>query len=143
MLPWAVRELMTDTIIGTTRFHDIVRAADRVEIGYTWYAKSWQRTHVNTACKLLLLGHAFDAMGAVAVEFRTSFFNHASRRAIERLGAKQDGILRSHMRHADGSLRDTVVFSILSQEWPAVKSHLEFALSRARHEGPPCSSTSF
>ena len=104
----------------------------RLEIGSTWYARSVQRTAINTECKRLMLGHAFETLDAVAVEFRTSYFNHASRRAIERLGAKQDGILRNHMRHSDGSLRDTVVFSILSQEWPAVKSHLEFQLLRAR-----------
>ena len=125
MLPFAVRSQSSGRIVGMTTYMNIDANNRRVEIGSTWYAKSAQRTPLNTECKLLLLAHAFEALGCVAVEFRTSFFNHASRRAIERLGAKQDGILRSHQHYADGSLRDTVVFSIVAHEWPAVKRHLE------------------
>jgi RimJ/RimL family protein N-acetyltransferase len=128
MLPWAVRDLARDKVIGMTTYMNIDAAHRRVEIGSTWYARSAQRTPINTECKLMLLEHAFETLNCIAVEFRTSFFNHASRRAIERLGAKQDGILRSHQRHADGSLRDTVVFSIIASEWLAVKQHLQFKL---------------
>ena len=103
---------------------------DRVEIGYTWYAKRVQRSAVNTECKLLLLTHAFETLKCIAVEFRTHWFNHASREAILRLGAKQDGVLRNHQISSDGSYRDTVVFSIIESEWPAVKSHLQFMLER-------------
>lgn len=131
MLPFAVRSLAAGKLVGMTTYMNVDQANQRVEIGSTWYAKSVQRTALNTECKLMLLRHAFETLGCIAVEFRTSFFNFSSRRAIERLGAKQDGILRAHTRHADGSLRDTVVFSILPQEWPAVKSHLEFQLSRS------------
>ncbi len=130
MLPFAVRSVATGKLVGMTTYMNVDQSNKRVEIGSTWYARSVQRTALNTECKLMLLRHAFDTLGCMAVEFRTSFFNFSSRRAIERLGAKQDGILRAHTRHADGSLRDTVVFSILPQEWPAVKSHLEFQLSR-------------
>jgi RimJ/RimL family protein N-acetyltransferase len=130
MLPFAVRSLASGRIVGMTTYMNVDANNRRVEIGSTWYAKSVQRTPLNTECKHLLLGHAFEALACIAVEFRTSFFNHASRRAIERLGAKQDGLLRSHMRHADGSLRDTCVYSILAHEWPAVKRHLEFKLER-------------
>ena len=132
MLPFAVRETGSGRMVGMTTFMNIDAAQRRVEIGSTWYARSVQRTALNTECKRLLLGHAFEALDCVAVEFRTSHLNHASRRAIERLGAKQDGILRSHMRHKDGSLRDTVVYSIVAHEWPAVKTHLEFQLTRER-----------
>jgi RimJ/RimL family protein N-acetyltransferase len=128
MLPWAVRDLARDKVIGMTTYMNIDAAHRRVEIGSTWYARAAQRTPINTECKLMLLEHAFETLNCIAVEFRTSFFNHASRRAIERLGAKQDGILRSHQRHADGSLRDTVVFSIIASEWLAVKQHLQFKL---------------
>ena len=128
MLPWAVRSLATGKIAGMTTYMNIDARYRRVEIGSTWYAKSAQRTPLNTECKLLLLAHAFERLACIAVEFRTGFFNHASRRAIERLGAKQDGILRSHQLYADGSLRDTVVFSIVAAEWPAVKRHLQFKL---------------
>ena len=127
-LPWAVRSLATGKIAGMTTYMNIDARYRRVEIGSTWYAKSAQRTPLNTECKLLLLAHAFERLACIAVEFRTGFFNHASRRAIERLGAKQDGILRSHQLYADGSLRDTVVFSIVAAEWPAVKRHLQFKL---------------
>jgi RimJ/RimL family protein N-acetyltransferase len=133
MLPWAVRELTSGSIIGSTRYHDIVTAVERVEIGYTWYAKSWQRSHVNTCCKLLLLGHAFDALGCKVVGLRTDNFNFASQRAIEALGAKKDGILRHHQARRDGTVRDSVMYSILLREWPGVKRHLEGRL--ARHIG--------
>jgi RimJ/RimL family protein N-acetyltransferase len=131
MLPWAVRELETATIIGTTRYHDIVPGIDRVEIGYTWYGQRWQRTHVNTACKLLLLTHAFESLGCAVVGLRTDRLNFASQRAIAALGARQDGILRHHQPRRDGTARDSVMFSILAAEWVDVKRHL--ALRLARH----------
>jgi RimJ/RimL family protein N-acetyltransferase len=132
MLPWVVRDRETGAIIGSTRYHDVVASIDRVEIGYTWYSQSRQRTHVNTTCKRLLLAHAFDTLQCIAVEFRTHRFNTQSRRAIERLGAQLDGILRSHQRGADGSLRDTAVYSIIASEWPAVRSHLDWQLQKPR-----------
>ena len=125
MLPFAVRELSTGEIVGSTRYHDIIAAADRVEIGYTWYARAWQRTHVNTACKLLLLSHAFDALGCQGVGLRTDNFNFASQRAIAALGAKLDGVIRHHQPRRDGTVRDTWLYSILVHEWPDVKRHLE------------------
>jgi RimJ/RimL family protein N-acetyltransferase len=130
MLPWAVRELGTGAIIGTTRYHDAMPAIDRVEIGYTWYAFRWQRSRVNTACKLLLLEHAFDILGCRVVGFRTDNFNFASQRAIEALGAKKDGVIRHHHPRRDGSVRDSVLYSILAGEWPAVRRHLELRLAR-------------
>jgi RimJ/RimL family protein N-acetyltransferase len=130
MLPWAVRDLATDTIAGTTRYHDIVPVIDRVEIGWTWYAKRWQRTHVNTACKLLLLTHAFDALGCRVVGLRTDNFNFASQRAIAALGAHRDGVIRHHHPRRDGSVRDSVMFSILASEWRDVKKHLTLRLAR-------------
>ncbi len=130
MLPWAVREVTSGTIVGSTRYHDIVAEIDRVEVGYTWYAKRWQRSHVNTACKLLLFSHAFDTLGCKVVGLRTDNFNFASQRAIEALGAKKDGILRHHRARGDGTVRDSVMYSILAQEWPDVKRHLEFRLRR-------------
>ena len=130
MLPWAVRELKGGSIIGSTRYHDIVTPVDRVEIGYTWYAKSWQRSHVNTTCKLLLLGHAFDALGCKVVGLRTDNFNFASQRAIEGLGAKKDGVLRHHQARRDGTVRDSVMYSILVSEWRDVRRHLELRLAR-------------
>jgi len=132
MLPWAIRELATGSIIGSTRYHDIVPDIDRVEIGYTFYAKRWQRTHVNTTCKLLLLRHAFDALGCQVVGWRTDNFNFTSQRAIERLGAKKDGVIRHHGLRRDGSVRDTVMYSVLAREWPDVKKHLITRLERAR-----------
>jgi RimJ/RimL family protein N-acetyltransferase len=135
MLPWAVRDLATDTIVGSTRYHDIVPQIDRVEIGYTWYAASRQRTHVNTACKLLLLTHAFDALGCAVVGLRTDNFNFASQRAIAALGAHRDGVIRHHQARRDGTARDSVFFSILAAEWPDVRRHL--ALRLARHAGAP------
>jgi N-acetyltransferase len=132
MLPWAVRELTGGTIVGSTRYHDIVREIDRVEIGYTWYAQSWQRTHVNTTCKLLLLQHAFETLGCQVVGLRTDNFNFASQRAIEALGAKKDGVLRHHHPRRDGSARDSVMYSILAGEWPDVRRNLELRLARHR-----------
>ncbi|MEZ4416890.1 MAG: GNAT family protein [Gemmatimonadota bacterium] len=134
MLPWAVREMSSGRIVGSTRYHDIVATIDRVEIGYTWYAAGWQRSHVNTACKFLLLQHAFDDLGCAVVGFRTDNFNFTSQRAIAALGAKQDGVLRHHQARADGTVRDSVMYSVLAAEWPDVRRHL---LGRmARHAGP-------
>ena len=129
MLPFTVFDA-AGRIAGMTTYMNIDAANRRVEIGSTWYAKRVQRTALNTECKLLLLGHAFETLECIAVEFRTHFFNRASRRGIERLGAKMDGILRSHQIGANGTLRDTVVYSIIAGEWPAVKQHLTFSLSR-------------
>lgn len=128
MLPFTVFDA-AGKIAGMSTYMNIDAANRRVEIGSTWYAKRVQRTPLNTQCKLLLLGHAFEALNCIAVEFRTHFFNHQSRRAIERLGAKQDGILRSHQIAPNGTLRDTVVFSIIAAEWPTVKAHLNFQLN--------------
>lgn len=130
MLPWAVRELTTGKIVGSTRYHDVIANIDRVEIGYTWYAKSWQKSHVNTVCKLLLLAHAFDTLGCKVVGLRTDNFNFNSQKAIEGLGAKKDGILRYHAMRRDGSVRDSVMYSILVTEWVGVKQNLRFRLSR-------------
>lgn len=130
MLPWAVRELTTGKIVGSTRYHDVAANIDRVEIGYTWYAKSWQKSHVNTVCKLLLLAHAFDTLGCKVVGLRTDNFNFNSQKAIEGLGAKKDGVLRHHAMRRDGSVRDSVMYSILVTEWTGVKQHLRFRLSR-------------
>jgi N-acetyltransferase len=132
MLPWAVRELGSGTIIGSTRYHDIVPDIDRVEIGYTFYARGWQRTHVNTACKLLLFEHAFDGLGCQVVGLRTDNFNFTSQRAIERLGAKKDGVIRHHRARRDGTARDTVIYSVLKQEWPDVRRHLALRIARHR-----------
>jgi N-acetyltransferase len=130
MLPWAVRELESGLIAGTTRYHDIVAELDRVEIGYTWYAKRWQRSHVNTACKLLLFEHAFDAVHCRVVGLRTDNFNFASQRAIEALGAKKDGVIRHHQARRDGTVRDSVMYSVLAGEWPDVRRHLRLRLDR-------------
>lgn len=131
MLPFAV--LTPDgTAVGMTTYMNIDAANKRVEIGSTWYRKSVQRTGLNSECKRMLLAHAFEELDCIAVEFRTHFMNRQSRAAIERLGAKLDGVLRSHQRAADGSLRDTAVYSILSHEWPAVRAGLDFTLSRKR-----------
>jgi RimJ/RimL family protein N-acetyltransferase len=115
-------------IVGSTRLYALDADVPRLNIGYTWYHLSVQRTGLNTEAKLLLLRHAFETLGCISVGFETSWFNQASRNAIARLGAKQDGVLRNHKRHADGSRRDTVVFSIIDSEWPAVKAHLQFLL---------------
>ena len=130
MLPWAVRDLASGTVVGTTRYHDIVAAIDRVEIGYTWYAASRQRTNVNTTCKLLLLEHAFDTLHCKVVGLRTDNFNFRSQRAIEGIGAKKDGVLRHHAPRRDGTVRDSVMYSILAAEWPDVRRHLELRLAR-------------
>lgn len=130
MLPFVVRRAADQRVVGSTTYCNIELEHRRLEIGYTWYAKSAQRTALNTECKLLLLTHAFQTLGCIAVELRTSWFNHPSRAAIERLGAKLDGVLRSHRLAADGSLRDTCVYSILAQEWPAVRNNLVFKLGR-------------
>ena len=131
MLPWVVCDAASGRVLGTTRYHDIVPAVERVEIGYTWYARSSQKTGTNTACKLLLLTHAFESLSARVVGFRTDNFNFASQRAIAALGAHRDGVVRHHQARRDGSVRDTVFFSILATEWPDVKRHLE--LRRSRH----------
>ena len=130
MLPWAVRELKSGAIVGSTRYHDIVTAADRVEIGYTWYAKRVQRTHVNTACKVLLLEHAFETLKCKVVGLRTDNFNFASQRAIAALGAKKDGVIRHHWPRRDGTVRDTVMYSVLATEWSDVKRHLQDRLKK-------------
>jgi RimJ/RimL family protein N-acetyltransferase len=130
MLPWAVRDLATGAIVGSTRYHDVVAAADRVEIGWTWYAKRVQRSHVNTACKLLLLAHAFEKLGCKVVGLRTDNFNFTSQRAIEALGAKKDGVIRHHWPRRDGTVRDTVIYSIIVSEWPDVLRHLERRLAK-------------
>ena len=129
MLPFAVLDA-AGTPVGMTTYMNIDAANRRVEIGSTWYARRVQRTPLNTECKALLLAHAFDSLGCIAVEFRTHRFNTASRRAIERLGAQLDGMLRSHQRSADGSLRDTAVYSIVAAEWPTVRNHLRWQLER-------------
>jgi RimJ/RimL family protein N-acetyltransferase len=140
MVPFVVRELANGRIIGTTRYHDINPAVDRVEIGYTWYSQSRQRTHVNQTCKLLLLTHAFEVLGCAVVGFRTDNFNFRSQAAIAGLGAKKDGVVRHFQARRDGSARDTVFFSILRHEWPDVKRHL--ALKLERNEGGPVPSVS-
>jgi RimJ/RimL family protein N-acetyltransferase len=129
-MPFVVRERAGGAIVGSTRYMNVEAAHRRLEIGSTWYAKRAQRTGVNTECKLMLLRHAFETLRSIAVEFRTSTFNRASQRAIERLGAKRDGVLRNHMILPDGTYRDTVVYSILEGEWPAVRRHLRFLLER-------------
>jgi RimJ/RimL family protein N-acetyltransferase len=130
MLPWAVRDVATNAIVGSSRYHDVVAAIDRVEIGYTFYAKSRQRTGLNTTCKLMLLEHGFEALGCKVIGLRTDNFNFASQKAIERLGAKKDGVLRHHQARRDGTVRDSHMYSILAGEWPDVKRHLELRLAR-------------
>ncbi|MBA3670478.1 MAG: GNAT family N-acetyltransferase [Gemmatimonadaceae bacterium] len=135
MLPWIVRDLTSGTIVGTTRFHDIVPVIDRVEIGHTWYSASVQRSPVNTSCKLLLLTHAFETLGCAVVGLRTDNFNFGSQRAIEALGAKKDGVIRHHAARRDGTVRDSVMYSILAAEWRDVKRHLELRLARRQPRG--------
>ena len=130
MLPWAVRETESSRLVGSTRYHDILPELDRVEIGYTWYAASRQRSKVNTLCKLMLLTHAFESAGCGVVGLRTDAFNFRSQAAIEALGAKKDGVIRNYRRRKDGSIGDTVMYSIIAQEWPDVKRHLEARLER-------------
>jgi RimJ/RimL family protein N-acetyltransferase len=132
MLPWVVRELTSNAIIGSTRYHDIVTPVERVEIGYTWYARRWQHTHVNAACKMLLLTHAFERLECKVVGLRTDNFNHASQRAIEALGAHKDGVIRHHQMRRDGSARDSLIYSILVSEWPDVKKNLLWRLDHPR-----------
>ena len=132
MLPWAVRDLVSGEIVGSTRYHDMVPAIDRVEIGYTWYAARCQKSHVNTTCKLILLAHAFDTLGCRVVGLRTDNFNFVSQKAIEAIGAKKDGVLRHHQARRDGTVRDSVLYSILAGEWPDVKRHLELRLATNR-----------
>ena len=133
MLPFTVVQRASGRAVGMTTYMNIDAANRRLEIGSTWYRKSVQRSGLNTECKRLLLSHAFDTLGCIAVEFRTHFMNHQSRRAIERLGAKLDGILRSHLIMPDGTLRDTAVYSILAHEWPMVRSNLEWHSQKPRH----------
>jgi len=133
MLPFAVREKRSGEIVGTTRLYDYVDDPRRVAIGYTWYARRWQKSYVNTACKRLLLAHAFETLGCAAVEFHTDHRNQDSQRAIERLGAVREGVLRHHKRRPDGSLRDTVCYSILDREWADVAKWLSLRLARLAH----------
>ena len=129
-LPFVVFDKMTEQVIGTTRFCNATPQYKRLEIGYTWYAKRAQKTGINTECKYLLLTHAFENLECIAVEFRTHWHNRASRNAIARLGAKQDGVLRNHQIDADGAIRDTVVFSIVRDEWPVVRKSLEYKMDQ-------------
>ena len=130
MLPWVVIDAGNGSLVGSTRYHDIIPAADRVEIGYTWYARRVQRSHVNTACKLLLFTHGFEKLGCAVMGLRTDNFNFTSQRAIEALGAKKDGVIRHHWPRRDGTIRDTVMYSVLAAEWPDVKRHLQMRLKR-------------
>jgi RimJ/RimL family protein N-acetyltransferase len=129
---FAVTEAETGTVLGTTSFHDILPGVKRVEIGYTWYARRCQRTHVNTTCKLLMLTHAFDTLGCNVVGWRTDNFNFASQQAIERLGARKDGVIRGHAMRRDGTIRDTVMYSLRAGEWPEVKAQLLYLLDKPR-----------
>ena len=131
-MPFAVRDNASGDIVGSTRYFNVDAPNRRLEIGHTWYAKRVQRTAVNTECKLLLLTHAFEQLQCIAVELRTHILNTQSRRAIERIGAKLDGILRNHMRMPNGTLRDTVVYSIIESEWPTVRAHLHWQLQKDR-----------
>ena len=135
MLPWAVRDLSSGAIVGSTRYHDIMADIDRVEIGYTFYAKRCQRSHVNTSCKLLLLRHGFDTLGCKVVGLRTDILNLASQRAIEKLGANRDGVIRHSRARKDGTVRDTVMYSILLAEWPAIRERLENRLKNGGFSG--------
>ncbi|UXC18164.1 GNAT family N-acetyltransferase [Comamonas squillarum] len=131
-MPFAVVDEASGQLLGTSSYHDIVPALKRVEIGYTWYARSVQRSHVNTTCKLLLLTHAFETLGAAVVGWRTDNYNFASQRAIERLGAKKDGVIRHHAPRRDGTVRDTVLYSMLAGEWPEAKAQLLYLLNQPR-----------
>jgi RimJ/RimL family protein N-acetyltransferase len=134
MLPFAVRNTRTAKVVGMTSYWNVDEAHRRVEIGGTWYRKSMQRTPLNTECKLLLLTHAFESLNCICVELRTHFFNHASRQAIERLGAKLDGILRNNQILPNGAIRDTCAYSIIVNEWPVVKTNLMWQMNKPRHE---------
>lgn len=129
---FVVRDQATGTVLGSTSYHDILPAVKRLEIGYTWYAARCQRTHINTTCKLLMLTHAFESLGCNVVGWRTDNFNHASQRAIERLGARKDGVIRGHAMRRDGTIRDTVMYSLRSGEWPEVKAQLLYLLDKPR-----------
>jgi N-acetyltransferase len=131
-MPFAVTDAATGTVLGSTSYHDILPAVKRLEIGYTWYAARCQRSHVNTTAKLLLMGHAFDTLGCHVVGWRTNNFNFASQRAIERLGARKDGVIRGHALRRDGTIRDTVMYSLRSGEWPEVKAQLLYLLDKPR-----------
>jgi len=132
-LPFVVVDLENgNRIVGSTSYHDIVPAIDRVEIGWTWYARSTQRSHVNTCAKLLLLTHAFETLGAKVVGWRTDNYNFASQQAIERLGAKKDGVIRHHALRRDGTVRDTVMYSVTAGEWPEIKAHLRYQQDKPR-----------
>lgn len=130
MLPWVVREVGSGRVVGSTRYHDVMAAIDRVEIGWTFYGASRQRSNVNTTCKLLLLQHAFETLGCKVVGLRTDNFNFRSQRAIEGIGAKKDGVIRHHAARRDGTIRDTHIYSILAAEWPDVRRHLDARLTR-------------
>ena len=130
---FAVRDDATGEVLGSTSFHDILPAVKRVEIGYTWYRKSVQRSHVNTTCKLLMMGHAFDQLGCNVVGWRTDNFNFASQRAIERLGARKDGVIRGHALRRDGTIRDTVMYSTRAGEWPEARAQLLYLLELHAH----------
>ena len=129
---FAVTNTASGEVLGTTSYHDIIPAVKRVEIGYTWYAKRVQRSHVNTTCKLLMLQHAFDTLACKVVGWRTDNFNFASQAAIERLGAKKDGVIRGHAMRRDGTIRDTVMYSLRAGEWPEVKAQLLYLLDKPR-----------
>ena len=129
---FATTDAASGTVLGTSSYHDILPAVKRLEIGYTWYAKRCQRTHVNTTCKLLLMTHAFETLGCHVVGWRTDNFNHASQNAIERLGARKDGVIRGHALRRDGSIRDTVMYSLRSGEWPEVRAQLLYLLDKPR-----------
>ncbi len=131
-LAFAVLDAATGTVLGSTSYHDILPEVHRLEIGYTWYAKRCQRTHVNTTCKLLMMAHAFDSLGAQVVGWRTDNYNFASQKAIERLGARKDGVIRGHAMRRDGTIRDTVMYSLTAGEWPEVRAHLHYQLTRPR-----------
>jgi RimJ/RimL family protein N-acetyltransferase len=136
MLPWVVRDLRTGAIVGSTRYHDILANIDRVEIGYTFYAKRCQRSHVNTSCKLLLLRHGFETLGCQVIGLRTDILNTVSQRAIEKLGANRDGVIRHYGIRKDGSVRDTVMYSMLAREWPGIRERLENRLKTGGFSGP-------
>ena len=132
-LAFAVLDEASGTVLGSSSYHDILPAVKRVEIGYTWYAARCQRTHVNTTCKLLMLTHAFETLACNVVGWRTDNFNHASQRAIERLGARKDGVIRGHALRRDGTIRDTVMYSLRAGEWPEVKAQLQYLIDKPHH----------
>lgn len=137
-VPFAVIDMASGAVIGTTSYHDIVPDIGRVEIGWTWYARSRQRSHVNTSCKIMLLTHAFDTLGCALVGLRTDNFNYASQAAIERLGAKKDGVLRHHHMRRDGTVRDTVMYSIARGEWPEMRAQLHYRLQQHAGRNSAC-----